>query len=112
VAFLGGIWAPKSYASIAPKPSHIARAAVEKLMGATFDILICHEAPAGTRYPNKIYAVGAPPIRDLIEARQPRLVLHGHHHLAGRRTVGESRIVSLSLFHPDHTDSAIFALEL
>jgi Icc-related predicted phosphoesterase len=112
VAFLGGIWAPKSYAFELPKPNHISRAAVENLISREFDVLVCHDAPAGTRYPNRVYAVGAPPIRDLIEAKQPRLVLHGHHHLPGERTMGGSRVVSLGLFLPNAPDSAVFALEL
>lgn len=112
VAFVGGGWAPKSYASKEGKPNHISRPAVERLVNADFDILICHEAPAGTRLPGKIYAVGAPPLRELIEARQPRLAIHGHHHLAGERTIGETRVVALDLFRPSKPESAVLPLEL
>ena len=112
VGFLGGGWAPKSYASEEGKPNHISRPAVERLMESDFDILICHEAPAGTRLPGKVYAVGAPPVLHLIESRQPRLAIHGHHHIPGERTIGQTRVVALDRFRPSNPESAVLAVEL
>jgi Icc-related predicted phosphoesterase len=112
VAFVGGGWAPKSYASDSGKPNHLSRIAVEKLFGESFDILVCHEAPAGTRLPGRAYSAGAPPLRDLIEERRPALVIHGHHHFRGERTLGPARIVSLDLFRPESPESATLRLDL
>ena len=104
IAFLGGGWAPKSYASEEGKPNHISRPAVERLMNEDFDILICHEAPAGTRLTGKIYPVGAPPLRELIEAKHARLAIHGHHHIPAERTIGQTRVIALDRFRSSNPD--------
>ena len=97
IGFLGGGWGRKSYELEQPKPKHISRTAVESLLVQDFDILICHEAPAGTRFGDSYYAVGAPPLRDLIREKQPRLVIHGHHHAYAERLIGDTRTVALGL---------------
>ena len=112
VAFIGGGWAPKSYASNEGKPNHLSRAAVQNLMEKDFDVLVCHEAPAGSRFRGGRYAVGAPPLRELIESRQPRLVVHGHQHTPAERTIGRSRVIALDLLRPSTPDSAVLALTL
>lgn len=112
IAFLGGGWAPKSFAADEGKPNHISRRAVERLRHGEFDILVCHEAPAGTRFPGNVYAVGAPPIRELIVEREPRLVVHGHHHIRAERTIGSTRVVCLDLLRPDSPESAVLSIEL
>ncbi len=112
VAFLGGVWAPKSYAGDTPRPSHIARAAVERLFQESFDILICHEAPAGTWFSGRRYPVGAPPLRDLIQQKQPRLVVHGHHHLQAERMMGNTRVVALDLLRPRSAEDALLPIVL
>lgn len=101
IAFLGGGWAPKTFELRLQKPNHISRDAVESLCGQEFDILICHEAPAGSRFGGSYYAVGAPPLRDLIMEKQPRLVIHGHHHAYGERIMGKTRVVALGLLDED-----------
>lgn len=113
VAFLGGAWSRKSYEGAEPKPKHIGRAALERLYGQEFDILICHEAPAGVRLPGRAYAVGAPPLRTLIENMRPRLVIHGHHHQFAETQLGDTRVISLARFYPSRPSGyALFPLAL
>jgi Icc-related predicted phosphoesterase len=113
VAFLGGGWSKKSYESEEPKPQHISRAALEGLYNQEFDILVCHEAPAGSRLPGYVYAVGAPPLRTLIENKQPRLVLHGHHHRHAENRFGETQVIALSRFYPGRSSQgSLLPLEL
>ena len=111
IAFLGGAWAPKSYASEEGKPNHISSSAVKRLFDQDFEVLICHEAPAGTRFPGKRYAVGAPPIRELILEKQPALAIHGHHHIPGEHFLGKTRVISLDLLRPARPESAYFPFE-
>lgn len=112
VAFLGGGWAPKSYAG-EPKPSHIRRDSVEALMRADFDILICHDAPSGTWLPGIDHPVGAPPLRELVKARRPRLVVHGHHHIPGSNRIEDIPVIGLGLLAPDRDpEGAILDVEL
>jgi Icc-related predicted phosphoesterase len=100
VAFLGGAWSRKTYEGLQFKPKHILRDAVESLHEQQFEVLICHEAPGGLRFPGRVYAVGAPPLRALVEAKQPRLVIHGHHHQFMESEIGPTKVISLCRFSP------------
>ena len=112
IAFLGGGWAPKSYLSDEGKPNHISRPAVEALMQKEFDILISHEAPAGSRFHAKAYSVGAPPLRELVEAKQPAMVIHGHHHAFAERHMSKTRVIALDLLRAASHPGAVFPILL
>lgn len=112
VAFTGGAWSRKSYESDTPKPQHISRAGVERLYEQEWDVLITHESPSGLRLPGRYYTVGAPPLRTLIEDKQPRLVIHGHHHIAGERMIGSTRVISLCRLSAKRLTECILPLEL
>ena len=113
VAFLGGGWSKKTYEGRQFKAKHIPPDAVERLHNEAFDVLITHEAPGGLRFPGMEHAVGAPPIRALIEEKQPLLHIHGHHHQSMVSQIGATKVVSLCRLTPGaRTESCIYPLEL
>ena len=113
VAFLGGAWSPKTFDGRQFKPKHFTREAVERLYEQEFDVLISHEAPSGLWFPGRGRPVGAPPIRKLIDEKQPGLMIHGHHHQAMETTIGRTRVVSLCRLLPRaRTDRCFIELEL
>jgi Icc-related predicted phosphoesterase len=65
------------------------------------------------KLPGRIYSVGAGPLRTLIENKQPRLVLHGHHHQHAVNWIGATKVISLARFYPSsRAESAFIRLEL
>ena len=113
VGFVGGAWSRKSFESSEPKPRHIGRAELEKLYDQEFDVLICHEGPAGLYMPGRRYSVGAPPLRTLVENKQPRLLIHGHHHQYARTRIGQTEVISLGRFYGGRpSNGAFMPLEL
>ncbi len=112
VAFLGGGWAPKAYWSDDPKPNYISRTSLERLLETDFEVLICHDAPGGTWLPGRRFPVGSAALRYLIEKRQPRLVVHGHHHQRMEQHIGPTHIVGLDILRPARPASALLPLEL
>jgi Icc-related predicted phosphoesterase len=112
VAFIGGAWSRKSYDSDEPKPRHVSRCGLERLYEQEWELLISHECPAGLRFLGRRYAVGAPPLRALIENKKPPLVIHGHHHQSMETLVGETRVVSLCRFSQQRPDRCFLPLDL
>lgn len=113
IAFIGGAWSRKTYEGLQFKAKHIHREAVEKLFDEEFDVLISHDAPAGTWFPGRIRPMGAPPLRQLVEAKQPRLMIHGHHHQVNESEIGRTKVISLCRFAArGPLTHCVYALEL
>jgi Icc-related predicted phosphoesterase len=113
VAFLGGAWSPKTFDGRQIKAKHFTREALERLFDEEFDLLVTHEAPGGLRFPGRGHPVGAPPLRALIEEKQPPLHIHGHHHWSLVSEIGRTKVISLCrLTAGARTDRCVFALEL
>jgi Predicted phosphoesterases, related to the Icc protein len=100
IAFIGGAWSRKTFEGRQFKPKHFTHESLERLNEQEFDIVLSHEAPSGLWFPGRTHAVGAPPLRQLILEKQPRLFIHGHHHQAMQSEIGQTKVISLCRFSP------------
>jgi Icc-related predicted phosphoesterase len=113
IGFIGGAWSPKTFDGRQFKAKHFTRESVEALRAHDFDVLISHEAPGGLRFPGRERPMGAPPLRKLVEEKQPKLLIHGHHHQHHVSEIGLTKVISLCrLTSSSPANRCMFALEL